>query len=159
MTESFQLAMGCRAIPAKAKSHYSWSIYLNFSFRVIKTPIEWIVCFRSRVKLASLFVIKQTDFALLLFEYTPKLESLLYELLSLDVLKKPIVLQLLHMANFLFLSSIMWTWIAFNSNLMEPDGVELANIQHDWCSNDSIFKIFCHNNKCEVMITHSWPKK
>lgn len=56
------------------------------------------------------------------------------------------------MAN-LLLSSIMWSWTALNNNLMEPDGVELAYIQHDWCSNDSIFKITCHNNKWEVMIT------
>lgn len=43
------------------------------------------------------------------------------------------------MANFLLLSSIIWTWIALNNNLMEPDGDELAYIQHDWCSKDSIF--------------------
>lgn len=118
---------------------------------------HWIVCYRSWVKLASLFVKKQPEFAVLLLEYTPKLESFLYELLSLNVLKK-LHNQLLKMATVLLLSSIMWTWTALNNNLMEPDGVELAYIQHDWCSNDFIFKMICHHNKWKVMITHSWPK-
>lgn len=47
------------------------------------------------------------------------------------------------MADFNLLSYIMWTWLtALNKNLMEPDGVELAHIQCDWCSNDSTFKYF-----------------